>query len=141
MKTKFRDDLSENTRELLSQVSKTLCMNNLEIVEAGKGYILARTPVNDLSKNPHGNIHGGIIFTLMDTCAGTAASTLGYKVVTLNSSINFIKGLSNGHLYAKPEIIHHGRTTIVVNVDATDEEDNLIATGTFTMFVLEKIED
>ena len=54
--------------------------------------------------------------------------------VTLNGSINYIKGISQGTLRIDARSIHTGRKTIVVETKVTNEENDLIASGTFTMY-------
>ena len=89
---------------------------------------------------PH--IHGGILFTMADSVAGTAAMAHGNVCVTLNSSISYVKSATRGlPLKAVARKIHQGKRTGVYDVEIT-EEGVSIARGTFTMYMLDgRIED
>lgn len=91
--------------------------------------------------NVNGVIHGGMTFTLADYCAGAGCYALGYRVATMQTSVNYIKAANKGKLIAKNTILHHGRRSIVTNVNIYDEEERLILSGTFTMAVLAKAEE
>lgn len=90
--------------------------------------------------NPNGVVHGGISFILADFCAGMGCYALGYKVATMQASTNYIKAVKEGKLTARNTVLHHGRRSIVCSVNITDDRDNLILSGNFTMSVLKKME-
>ncbi len=88
-------------------------------------------------ENPYGMTHGGLLFTLVDSTAGTTARADGRKYVTLNASINYLhSGKGTGRITSRGKVVHRGRTTTVVDVTVRDEEDRLLCTGTVTMFCL-----
>lgn len=43
--------------------------------------------------NLYGYIHGGVIMSIGDSCMGIACASLGKKVVTVDTNINFIKNV------------------------------------------------
>ncbi len=87
--------------------------------------------------NPYGSVHGGLLFTMMDCCAGMTARTDMRKYVTLDGSIHYLRGTAGGaRLMADGRVVKRGRTTVIVDVRITDEEENLLATGTVTMFCI-----
>ncbi len=88
-------------------------------------------------ENPYGMAHGGMLFTLIDTTAGTTARADGRKYVTLNASVNYLRSGGAGRITATGHIVHRGRTTTVVDVRVTDEDGRLLTTGTVTMFCLD----
>ena len=84
-------------------------------------------------------VHGGVIFTLADSTSGAACVSYGKKIVTLSSSINFLKSVDNGTMISIGEVVHNGNSTMVVDVRvARQEDDKLLATASFTMFVIGK---
>lgn len=86
------------------------------------------------TQNPMGVVHGGALFTLADTVAGTAAFTTGRTCVTLDSSMQFLAAARGDKVFcvATPKKI--GRTVLVYDISITDSEDRLVATGAFTFY-------
>lgn len=82
---------AENLLYELNHSTLFLQHNNLEITEIKPGYAKIELHVDPKVLNPYGIVHGGILFSMADTAAGTACLASGRECVTLNSSINFIK--------------------------------------------------
>lgn len=72
-------------------------------------------------------------------------TTYAYEMTntTQSASINFLHGipLEEGKLYVECRAAHKGRSTVVNRVEITTEAGKLVAVGTYTMFLLQKIED
>ncbi len=64
---------------------------NYEIKEMKDGHVVVTTKVVDSSLNYYGYAHGGYLFTLCDQISGLVLISLGLDVVTLQSSINYLK--------------------------------------------------
>lgn len=135
MEAEKNDDIVMN---LLNTKNGFLQNNNMKITEVRSGYAKVEMKIDDKLLNIHGLVHGGALFALADTAAGTASFTTGKKSVTLNASINFIKPGVNGTVYAIAEEISAGRTTGVYEVFIFDDEDNLLCRGTFTVYFIGK---
>ena len=115
---------------------------NYEIKEMKDGHVEVTTKVVDSSLNYYGNAHGGYLFTLCDQISGLVLFSLGLDVVTLQSSINYLKaGKREDVLTIKGECVHQGRTTCVVDVDISNQEGKNVCKATFTMFVTGKRSD
>lgn len=115
---------------------------NYEIKEMKDGHVEVTTKVVDSSLNYYGNAHGGYLFTLCDQISGLVLISLGLDVVTLQSSINYLKaGKRDDVLTIKGECVHQGRTTCVVDVAITNQDGKNICKATFTMFVTGKRSD
>ncbi len=54
------------------------------------------------SVNPHGQIHGGALYTLSDTVAGCCACSKGGNCVTASSSMEFLRPPVGGRSSAPP---------------------------------------
>ena len=79
------------------------------------------------------------VLSLADSASGAACVSYGKKIVTLSSSINFLKSVDSGTMIATGEVVHNGNSTMVVDVTVTRQEyDKLLATASFTMFVIGK---
>ena len=64
---------------------------NYEIKEMRDGHVTITTKVVKSSLNYYGNAHGGYLFTLCDQISGLVVISLDLDVVTLQSSINYLK--------------------------------------------------
>lgn len=115
--------------------------DSIKIIEARHSYVKMSADVLPETSNPYGMMHGGILFMLADTVAGLTSISMGKKVVTLGSNISFVKPAKSGRVYASPEVIHKGRTTILLEVSIVDESSNLICKATFNMFVIGDVKE
>ena len=130
--------------EINSKNANTL-MASLEItcIEVGNDYIVARMPVNHLTVQPMGLLHGGASAALIETI-GSMGSMLIIDsnreiAVGLEVNANHINGISAGYVLAKGKIIHAGRKTHLWQVDITEEgTGKLICVGKLTVLILEK---
>ena len=130
--------------EINSKNANTL-MASLEItcIEVGNDYIVARMPVNHLTVQPMGLLHGGASAALIETI-GSMGSMLIIDsnreiAVGLEVNANHINGISAGYVLAKGKIIHAGRKTHLWQVDITEEgTEKLICVGKLTVLILEK---
>lgn len=86
------------------------------------------------TQNPMGVVHGGALFTLADTVAGTAAFTTGRTCVTLDSSMQFLAAARGDKVFCVATPKKVGRTILVYDISITDSEDRLVATGIFTFY-------
>ena len=144
-KGNFKIAMDKNLKEMLDKLNredetlKTLVIENMKIVKAYDGKSELSLKITDNMLNAHDMVHGGVIFTLADSTSGAACVSYGKKIVTLSSSINFLKSVDNGTMIAIGEVVHNGNSTMVVDVRVTrQEDDKLLATASFTMFVIGK---
>lgn len=115
----------------------------VKVVEITEGGAVAELAVTPETQNPLGNAHGGAIFTLCDSAAGSAAASRGRIAVTLSGVINYMRpGKADTLLRAVASECKAGRNTAVYAVDVFDLADKLIANCTFTMFYTgQRVED
>lgn len=87
--------------------------------------------------NPYGFAHGGALVTLLDTCMGIACFTVGKRVVTLELKTNYLRPAPQGcKVHAVSQLLHNGKTTLVVRGDILNEEEQVLATATATFYVI-----
>lgn len=109
---------------------------NFEMLLSEKGHVAVRTEVVEKSLNYYSFAHGGYLFTLCDHIAGLVAVSTGCDAVTLQSSINYLtSGKLGDTLIIEGRCVHNGRTTKVVDVTVTNQQQAEIVKATFTMFV------
>ena len=115
-------------------------MIDLRIIEIKKGY--ARTVIDPVTKthlNPINSVHGGCLFTIADVTAGSAASSYGIQVTTLDSHFNFLRpGLHTTKLTGEATELKHGKNISVYSVQIKDQDATILAEGTFTFASLGK---
>ena len=109
----------------------------VEIAEVGPDRSLLRLELRPEMLNPHGLVHGGAFFTLADNAAGCAASSDGRAYVTQAADIHFLRTQASGTVRAEARVKHRGRSTVMVEVSITGEEDKLLATACFTYFCVD----
>ncbi len=113
----------------------------MELLEATQGRSRVRLPLKEEFKNLYGTIHGGAIATLLDSSCSIAAGTLmepGEVAVTLNQRVNYIAQPQGSLLYAEGRAIHKGRYTGVGQAEVRDDQGNLVAVGTATIFIFRR---
>ena len=89
------------------------------------------------SINPHGNVHGGALATLADTVGGCCACSRGGVCVTASSSMEFLRPASGSRITCVATPKQLGHTLSVVQTDLFTDAGKLVATGTFTFFMVE----
>ncbi|RJG13015.1 PaaI family thioesterase [Pseudomonas cavernicola] len=101
----------------------------LEVVAAAEGRAEVHMVMHDGLRNVQGKLHGGALFSLIDTAMGQASHSLSGGVpecVTLESKINYIRPVSDGMLVCRAWVLHAGRRTQVVEAE-THQGDKLVA--------------
>jgi len=114
----------------------------VEYTDFGEGFLCAKMPVDQRTKQPAGLLHGGANAALVETL-GSMGSVLivgfeEYNVTGIEVNANHIKGVKEGWVYGKATIVHQGRTMHVWNIEITNEEGQLVSTGRITNLILKK---
>ncbi len=136
-----------NEKEILKQCEKmreNTLMETLDIsfCEVGKDYLVAKMPVTPKVHQPDGVLHGGAMVALAES-VGSAASFIfldvgGFYIRGIEISANHVKSIREGHVFAKAQIVHKGRTTQLWDIKIRDEEDNMISIVKLTTIALPK---
>ena len=108
----------------------------LEAAEADRA--VYRLDIRPESRNPYGMVHGGALYTLADDAAGTAAHGDGRHYVTQHGDLHFLDNRAHGTIRAAGRVRHRGRSTVLVDVEITDESGVLLATGAFSYFCVDR---
>ncbi|MEY4752189.1 MAG: hypothetical protein RIQ60_4403 [Pseudomonadota bacterium] len=110
----------------------------LQFVERGEGYAVWDMPVRPEHFNGAGRVHGGAVFTLADSCMGSALYfTLDRSeaCATVELKINYFKPVTGGTLRCRSELVHRSRS--LAHLDATVHCGELLvgkANATFAIF-------
>ncbi|MBZ0243613.1 MAG: hotdog fold thioesterase [Bacteroidales bacterium] len=112
----------------------------IEYLEMKSGYVKARMPVNDKTKQPAGILHGGSSMALAETLGSLgSAFIVGHdqsEIRGMHLSASHIRAVTEGFVIADAVIIHQGRKTHVWNIDIKDESGKLVSTCRLTNFVV-----
>jgi len=109
--------------------------NKIRLTGIGEGYAKVELFLEDGGKNYMGTMHGGLIYTMADVAAGTAAVSGGRQVVTLSAGTEYIRPVVSGNVVAEGKVIHAGRTVCRMEVCVHDGAGTLYAKSHIPMFV------
>ena len=104
---------------------------NIEIIDFGDDYLIAKMPVNPRVCNPDGVLHGGATAALAESVGSFAShifiDTETFFVRGTEITANHLKSVTEGFVYARATFLHKGRTTQLMDIKVTDENDNLVS--------------
>ena len=90
------------------------------------------------SLNPHGKVHGGALAALADTVGGNCACARGRSCVTASQSMEFLRPAEGPYITCVATPKKEGHTLSVIQVELSNAEGKLVATGTFTFFMMDQ---
>jgi uncharacterized protein (TIGR00369 family) len=129
---------------MCNDFSKNTLMETLEIeyIDAGEGFLVAKMPVNPRVHQPMGLLHGGATVALAES-VGSAASMMFInpelsEVRGIEISANHLKSKKDGFVYGTARIIHQGRSIHLWEIKITDEAGKMISICKLTNMVLPK---
>ena len=134
----------EKVLAICNSISKNTLMEtlNIEYIDAGEDFLVARMEVNSRVHQPMGLLHGGASVALAES-VGSAASHLFVDTDTqevrgIEIAANHLKSIREGYVYGTARMVHKGRTIHLWEIKITDEEGNLISLCKLSNIVLEK---
>ena len=101
-----------------------------EAVEGGPGGVVLAGSWAEDRCTAAGVLHGGYLMALADSAAATLAFlnlAEGETTSTIEAKTNFLAAVREGTVTARAELVHWGRTTIVVQTDVTDAAGRLVS--------------
>ena len=120
--------------EKLLQKNNYARVNGLHVESISRQEIVVTAELTDTVKNLYGRVHGGMLFLMADSAAGILARADGRRYVTLNADIHFLRTADHGKLSAHGTVVRRGHTTCVVDMEILDEDGQLLAKSTVTMY-------
>ena len=134
----------KNILEKINSANKNTLMETLDIefVDIGKDFLVAKMPVTSKVYQPDGVLHGGATVALAES-VGSAVSymSVDYMNQTIRGiiiSANHLKSVKQGYVYAKATPIHKGRSTQLWEIKITDDNNNLVSHCKLSTMVLNK---
>ena len=107
----------------------------IEVLEIKEGYAKIKMTVRNEMMNGLGIVHGGIAFSLADSCFAFACNSRNVLSVALDTSINFLKPAHPGdELIAEAKELHNGKGTGLYHVTITNQHQHIVAIFKGTCF-------
>jgi len=115
---------------------------DIEYVDVGDDFLIAKMPVTSKVHQPYGQLHGGATAALAETVGSAACHFFipsNDKLVNgIELTINHIKSKREGVVFATARNIHKGRSTQLWEVRIEDEKGQLISLCKMTSIILDK---
>ena len=123
--------------DLLQRINRPHLFNSFNgitvtSVAAVSGQAQGELEATENSLNPHGTIHGGCLYTLADTVAGSAvAASCGRPCVTVSGTLELLRPATGPRILCTARPKKLGGTICNMQVEVTDQHHKTVATGTF----------
>ena len=111
-------------------------LNGMQLDELTDEMSVCSMTLGEGHRNANGGIMGGVMFTLADLAFASLANNIHKPTVAQQVSINYLSAPKGERLIAKATCKKNGRTTVVLNVDVTDNTGKEIAQFVGTGFKL-----
>ncbi len=114
----------------------------ITIDEVGDDYLTGSMPVDHRTRQSMGILHGGASVTLAETLGSLAANfcvdLTRYVAVGMQINSNHLRPATTGRVVGTARPVHLGRRTQVWRIDIENDRNQLIATSTLSMAVVER---
>jgi len=110
-----------------------------EVTSRADGICVSEMVTEEKHMNPHGVVHGAVIYALADTGMGGALTSQlaeGEICSTIEIKINYFRPAIAGRLSCRTEVINKGRKTAVMESTVSDENGRLIAKAMGTFMII-----
>ena len=100
----------------------------IEVVEVSEGFCKLQMKVRDEMMNGFNIAHGGISYSLADSCLAFAANSDGIQSLSIETSISHTKKVESGDvLTATSKGINNSSKTAMYNIEITNQHNIEIA--------------
>lgn len=90
------------------------------LVDAGEGWVESALTLAPHHLQQHGYVHAGVMTTMADHTAGSAATTVipeTTSILTADLAVNFLRPARGGEMTCRATVIKAGRTLCVTEAD------------------------
>ena len=140
----FNENLKESILKEANDRCKGTLVSTLGIVftDVGEHFLEAKMKVTPNLHQPAGVLHGGATAALAETVGSSAAAIFSMKknqmLRGVELSINHVRGISEGYVYANAVPVHMGRTMQLWKISIIDEENRDISFAKLTTLTIDK---
>ena len=95
-------------------------------LEVGRGRATTRLDCDERHLNPHGTVHGAVLFALVDTAMGAATTSVlepASRCATIEIHTRFLAPLFGGGVRAEAQVIKAGRRIVHLEAVITADDD------------------
>ena len=115
----------------------------LSFSKRASGYSQCGLEIHEKLHNPYGVLHGGVLYSLVDTGMGGALFSRlddDQLCATVEIKISYFRFVTSGTLSCESKVVHKGRRLGFVESEVSID-DHLVAkaTGTFSIFEADKL--
>lgn len=122
----------EEAREFFALDRYATETTGIEIEAAEEGYARCSVKIDDRHLGAHGQIMGGVMYTLADFTFAVATNTKEHFTATAASTINYLSMAKDNQLIAECRSIKDGRRTVYYETRISDGLGNLVAVAVTT---------
>ncbi len=117
----------------------------LEVEDMGPGFARVSVELVDHLRNPNGQMHGGVIATLVDMSISQAMlMTDTYQRVretrglmtNVDLRMKYLRAVGKGRATVESKIVHEGRRVVHVASTVTDHRGKTVALGDATLMIV-----
>jgi 1,4-dihydroxy-2-naphthoyl-CoA hydrolase len=140
----FDEKFKESILKEANDRCKGTLVSTLGIIftDVGEYFLEAKMKVTPNLHQPAGVLHGGATAALAETVGSSAAAIFSMKknqmLRGVELSINHVRGISEGYVYAKANPVHMGRTMQLWKISITDENHKDISFAKLTTLTIIK---
>jgi acyl-CoA thioesterase len=112
----------------------------VKIIELDKGKCTLTLSVNELMLNGFNIAHGGIAYSLADSCLAFASNSHGFKSVTIDTSFSYLKKVNERDIltaFSKEELLSKRVAVYSINIVNQNDEKVAIMKGTVSISSIE----
>jgi len=100
----------------------------IKVMDVKEGYSKISMTVRPEMINGFGIVHGGVAFSMADSCFAFACNNRNVISVALDTSINFIKPVHVGDVLVAEAIeMHNGKSTGLYQIKIFNQNNHLVA--------------
>ena len=125
---KANDDVAVSVVNHMMQHDMFSQWLGIKVLAIKEGYSQIQMLVRPEMINGFGIVHGGVAFSLADSCFAFACNNRNVLSVALDTSINFLKPVHVGDvLIAEAKEIHNGRSTGLYQITIVNQKEHVVA--------------
>ncbi|MDG1337967.1 MAG: hotdog fold thioesterase [Flavobacteriaceae bacterium] len=140
----FNKNFKESILNEANDRCKGTLVSTLGIIftDVGEHFLEAKMKVTPNLHQPAGVLHGGATAALAETVGSSAAAIFSMKknqmLRGVELSINHVRGISEGYVYARAVPVHMGRTMQLWKITIIDEDNRDISFAKLTTLTIDK---
>ena len=117
----------------------------IEFIELGDDYIVARMPVEDITRQSRGVLHGGASCVLAESLGSIASNMCidmrKQKAVGLEINANHLRPVADGFVTGKTTAVSLGKNVHVWNIDIRNDKGKLNCVSRLTTAIVNLNDD